>query len=572
MIDSICPHCGAHLVIHEKFSGESGTCKKCSGQITVPIQKNLESNDSQQSSFVPEESVETTNDSTEEDAAIAAMRRRRFKRPLLGTSKTIYFLVPILCFIAYVATGPYRTAAALKTGIIEKDSEILSDNIDFPNLRQNMKDQLNAVMADLITDDLEDNPFGVFTAGLGTLMVDRIVDVFVTPTQLARMMAGDSASLNDEENEREITKEDLFKDARYEYDSIDKFSIWVPNDDGDEIRFVIRREGIKWKLVNISFAHLLESEYSKNTTKGDPLEVTESKTTIVDNSYVSSDIGVYADDIRFQDVTYIVAVEAICDEYDDNEFAADAKYKGKTAVVNGIIFSIGKNDSSGEPFIVIEAGDSSDAFSIGFDRVRCLFAVSQIDKIAQLSEGQKVSVKGKVDGYNKISGVSVVLKKCSIVRVDGIDWMPSRSTAKDTPSEEKKAEQIRREESDYIKNHVRLYAFEAKYITRRRDSTVPGVSFKIKNDGEKTLYEVNVTVYFKDAEGNIVAEDDFSPVNRFGFISDGDSGPLKPGYIWQPERGKFYVCESVPSEWDPGNAEIEITGVSFNEKSSSSIF
>ena len=299
-----------------------------------------------------------------------------------------------------MAVGPYLTVAAIKTGIIEKDSEILSDNIDFGDLRQNMKDQLNAIMVESMTDGLEDNPFGVLTVGFGGLMVDRMVDIFVTPAQLARMMAGESATLNEEGDDGDIMKEDLFKDARYEYDSIDKFSIWVPNDDGDEIRFVIRRKGIKWKLVNISFAHLLD--------------IGDSKTDIAKNP----------------------------------------------------------RDLSG--------------------------------------------------------------------------------TDEDIQNE---ADRIKQEELDYIKNELRLYAFEAM-----PDHWALGdyVSFKIKNEGEKTVYDIDVTVYFKDSEGKIIHEES---------INQKFYDPLKPGYI-----DNVIEEVGVPSEWAVGNDEIEITGISFDEKSSSSIF
>lgn len=53
---------------------------------------------------------------------------------------------------------------------------------------------------------------------------------------------------------RPLDDEHLFKNARTSYDSLSSFSIWVPNDEGNEVRFVLNREGIKWKLVNI-FIH-----------------------------------------------------------------------------------------------------------------------------------------------------------------------------------------------------------------------------------------------------------------------------------------------------------------------------
>lgn len=42
-----------------------------------------------------------------------------------------------------------------------------------------------------------------------------------------------------------------FKNAHYTYDSPSKFTVWVRDDKGAEIRFVLLREGLSWKLRNI---------------------------------------------------------------------------------------------------------------------------------------------------------------------------------------------------------------------------------------------------------------------------------------------------------------------------------
>ncbi len=167
--------------------------------------------------------------------------------------KVVWPIVIILVLVVgYVAAGPYLTVSAIKSGIVEQDSEKLSENIEFPTLRQNLKEQLNAAMMKNAATELKDNPFAALAAGLATKMVDGIVDSFVTPSGLAAIMEGKKPSKNDG---TEITtppkKDDLFKNARFSYDSISQFSIWVPNDKGEEARFVLRRDGFSWKLVNL---------------------------------------------------------------------------------------------------------------------------------------------------------------------------------------------------------------------------------------------------------------------------------------------------------------------------------
>lgn len=163
----------------------------------------------------------------------------------------------VLAFIGYMAAAPYLAVSAIKTGITEQDSEKLSDYIEFPTLRQNLKDQLNIIMMANAAKELDDNPFSALAAGFATTMVDTLVDSFVTPSGLAKLMSGESSSSDKPSpnssttQETNTQEEDLFKQAESSYDSLSKFSIWVPNEDGDKVRFVLNRDGISWKLVNI---------------------------------------------------------------------------------------------------------------------------------------------------------------------------------------------------------------------------------------------------------------------------------------------------------------------------------
>jgi hypothetical protein len=70
-------------------------------------------------------------------------------------------------------------------------------------------------------------------------------------------------------------------------------------------------------------------------------------------------------------------------------------------------------------------------------------------------------------------------------------------------------------------------------------------------------------VFFKDANGSVIAEEDYTPVLVSQYNFSGDNKPLKPGYIWQQARGSFYAAKSVPSEWKEGSAEVKVTEIRF---------
>ena len=70
-------------------------------------------------------------------------------------------------------------------------------------------------------------------------------------------------------------------------------------------------------------------------------------------------------------------------------------------------------------------------------------------------------------------------------------------------------------------------------------------------------------MYFKDAKGNVIAEETYYPVLVSEFSFGRDNKPLKPNYIWQLERGKFYRADSVPDEWKEGAVSAKITDIEF---------
>lgn len=162
--------------------------------------------------------------------------------------------IALVAVTGYVAAGPYLTISEIKEGVVEQDSEKLSKNIEFPLLRQNLKDQINAVVMESAVTEMEDNPFAALAVGLATKMSDAFVDAFVTPAGLAAAMKGErpqQAGGATAGGEAAPSEEDLFRNARYSFDSPSQFSVWVPDEQGSEARFILERRGLSWKLVNL---------------------------------------------------------------------------------------------------------------------------------------------------------------------------------------------------------------------------------------------------------------------------------------------------------------------------------
>lgn len=171
------------------------------------------------------------------------------KKVLLGC----VLLVVILG--GYIAAGPYITVAAIRDGIANNDAEKLAENIDFPLLRQNLKDQLNAsAKAESDRRSSDNNIFSALMSGFKTKLIESMVDSIITPEGLADLVAGKKSLTQDTTSsaEPEKKRQDVFKDARFTYDSLDSFSIWIPNAKNGEMRLVLQRRDLTWKLVNLT--------------------------------------------------------------------------------------------------------------------------------------------------------------------------------------------------------------------------------------------------------------------------------------------------------------------------------
>lgn len=172
--------------------------------------------------------------------------------------KYIWLLIAAtLVFIGYIAVTPYLNVSSIKTAVIEKDSEKLATHIDFPVFRRNLKKQFSTAMSNNVPTEIKNTPFGGIAAGFATNMVDNLVDSYVTPDSLAKLMRGirpsRSRSRIDQDPEA-VRKErdEILKDAKYTYDSVDQFSVWMPTDTSDDIRFIFKRYGLgSWKLVDL---------------------------------------------------------------------------------------------------------------------------------------------------------------------------------------------------------------------------------------------------------------------------------------------------------------------------------
>ena len=159
----------------------------------------------------------------------------------------------IVVLVGYVAVGPFITIHQLKSAIERQDPEALASTVDFPTLRENLKEQLNAFFVSNAAIELKDNPFGALGALFASKLAESAVDALVTPPGLANLMAGRPKQAQPEQHAQQssVRAPELLRNARYTYDGMNKFSARVSAEQGQEIRFVFTRHALSWKLSNI---------------------------------------------------------------------------------------------------------------------------------------------------------------------------------------------------------------------------------------------------------------------------------------------------------------------------------
>jgi len=167
-------------------------------------------------------------------------------------------LISLLLFfifvISFLGLGPFLTLYSIKDSIEERNSNKLSQNIYFPELRSNLKDQVNLSLSDRINKKLNDNPLRFLAEGLADIVVDETLDVFLTPDGLGRLIDGEDPSSIIRNNKKSNKKDDgieVLESIEFKYESMNRFIVLINTINNKQITLHLDRFGIRWKLVNV---------------------------------------------------------------------------------------------------------------------------------------------------------------------------------------------------------------------------------------------------------------------------------------------------------------------------------
>jgi TonB family protein len=175
--------------------------------------------------------------------------------------------VTVLSLTLWAYFSPHRTATRIKGAMERSDADALSHDIDFPTLRSNLKDQLHYIVTSQEMGEIKDSPFAALGMMLGQNFADKIVEAYITPYGLSQVLTRKIEPFSDKPQQAQPfdkkTSDRIFNSQSYGYDSPSRFFITLGVEKTGQMKLVLTRTGLSWRLTNIllpaDFANSLSS-------------------------------------------------------------------------------------------------------------------------------------------------------------------------------------------------------------------------------------------------------------------------------------------------------------------------
>jgi hypothetical protein len=169
----------------------------------------------------------------------------------------IMIVAALALALGWIVAGPFLTIHAIRNAVQEQDSASLSEHVDVPALRANLKLQIDDYVVRRAGPDMQTNLLGAIALRLAGGATDGIVDVMATPAGLAAVMEGrnlwqrlDGKRTSDDAYATAPPRDPL-EGAHYGFESLSRFTATVRNADGEPVVFVLTRTGFTWKVSDV---------------------------------------------------------------------------------------------------------------------------------------------------------------------------------------------------------------------------------------------------------------------------------------------------------------------------------
>ncbi|CAG4888197.1 DUF2939 domain-containing protein [Paraburkholderia gardini] len=113
----------------------------------------------------------------------------RNRRPFHAFVITIV-VVAVIAALGYGYASPYVALDRLKRAADARDAETVNEYVDFPALRDSLKQQVTGLLARRLDAQHNGNPLAAIGAMIGVALIGPLVDAYATPDGVAALLNG----------------------------------------------------------------------------------------------------------------------------------------------------------------------------------------------------------------------------------------------------------------------------------------------------------------------------------------------------------------------------------------------
>jgi Protein of unknown function (DUF2939) len=125
-----------------------------------------------------------TNNSEFQPMAVLTPAKRGFIKPLT----VVLVVIAIVAVLGYGYASPYLALDRLKRAADARDAQTVSEYVDYPALRESLKDQVVGLLTRRL--HASGNPFAALGAMIGVALIGPLVDAYATPEGVAALLNG----------------------------------------------------------------------------------------------------------------------------------------------------------------------------------------------------------------------------------------------------------------------------------------------------------------------------------------------------------------------------------------------
>ena len=149
--------------------------------------------------------------------------------------------------------SPYLTVNSIKNAAENRNADALSQSINFPDLRTNIKAIIKAQALLKIAEDTNTQPPKI-SSQLIEKAVNPVVDKLVTPEGIERIMFDKipEAKIDLAQLDRDLARSNITMG----YESFDRFVVHITDkvNRSKDVSLILKRDGLAWKLSAIDIS------------------------------------------------------------------------------------------------------------------------------------------------------------------------------------------------------------------------------------------------------------------------------------------------------------------------------